>query len=163
MIIKEFRCDTHGDFESTLPICPTCKKISKRVFLTPPNIGSVKEQNVNRVLDDVLPSQNLTNYSNATGYPKPVFSNVYTNQSGLSAGWGLGSLKDLGVRMDQPLQKMDVNTGQRVPVDLASIEANMPKAVSAEVGAQVGSGARVSKGESVLRSLTQVERRYTGE
>jgi len=162
-VIKEYRCNDHGDFESTFPICPTCKKISKRVFLTAPHIGSVKQQNVNRILEDVLPSQNLTNYTNATGYPKPTFSNIYTNQDGLRAGWGMESLKALGVPQDVPLTKVDVNTGQRSPVDLATVAANLPKVVTAEAGAQVGIGSRVAKGNSVLSALTQVERRYDGK
>lgn len=43
MIIKEFRCKKHGDFESSHPICPAlgCRSQNvERVFLTPPGVKS---------------------------------------------------------------------------------------------------------------------------
>ena len=156
MIIKEWRCCT--DFESAIPICPVCKKIAKRVFLTPPRIGSVKEQNVNRILDDVLPAQNLANYSNATGYPKPHFSGIYQNDSGMRAGFGLNNLQNLIPDMpkDAPLMRMNVNTGAREVVNVESWAANLPKAVSAVNGSQIG----VQR--SGLGGRTEIAGRYKG-
>lgn len=157
MITKEFRCpDGHGDFESGLPVCPVCKKMSKRVFLTPPNIGSVKQANINRILDDVLPAQNLANYTNATGYPKPTFKGIYQNESGYVSGWGLDSLPKLipGVNKDVPLSRFDISTGTREQVSLPQIAASLPKAVSAV------NGAPVNKGRQVLSQRTVVEKRW---
>ena len=154
-ITKEFRCDAHGDFESGFPLCPVCKKVSRRVFLTPPGIGSVRAQNINRVLDDVLPSQNLSNYTNATGYPKPTFNSIYTNDSGYSAGWGLDSMKDLLGSKDLPLTRMNPDTGAKETVDVHQWANALPKAVSAVNGQPVGRG-------GMLKSRTAIERRYTG-
>jgi hypothetical protein len=143
-----------------MPLCPTCKRVAKRVFLTPPNIGSVKQSNINRILDDVLPSQNLANYTNATGYPKPTFTGIYQNNSGNVAGWGLDSLPKLlpGVNKDTPLSKFDVNNGVREQVSLPEIAASLPKAVTAVNGVQVGTGRRAG----ALSELTVVEKRWKG-
>ena len=160
MIVKEWRCATDGDFESELPICPKCRKLAKRVFLTPFNIGSVKEQNINRVLDDVLPSQNLSNYTNATGHPKPTFSNIYQNDSGMAAGWGIESMYNLpGVQRmpkEATLARMNPETGAREQIDVAAWANGLPKSVSAVSGSQVGRG-------GMLKARTAIERRYEGK
>jgi hypothetical protein len=150
MVIKEFRCDTHGDFESGLPICPVCKRKAKRVFLTAPNIGSTKFGNINRALDDILPSQHLSNYSNATGYPRPSFSNVFQNSSGFSAGWAdptnversmaeLNRYLPAGAAPMSPVStKLDVETGRVAHVDISQIAKALPRGIGAETGAKVG-------------------------
>lgn len=43
MVLKEFKCATHGVFESSHPICLSfgCRSQAvERVFMTPPNIGT---------------------------------------------------------------------------------------------------------------------------
>jgi hypothetical protein len=159
MVIKEFRCpDGHGDFEGVLPICPKCKKLSKRVFLTPPNIGSTQFGNINRALNEVLPSQNLSNYSNATGYPKPSFGGIYQNSSGMIAGFGVENLHRLlpEVPKDAPLTRMDIHTGRREEVNVAAWANKLPKGVSAVNGSQIGMG------KQALASRTIIEKTYKG-
>src|SRR5579863_3154585 len=151
MVIKEFRCPDCGDFESNLPICPRCKKKgAKRVFLTPPNIGSTMFNNINRALDDMLPSQHLSNYSNATGYPKPTFGNVFQNSSGFSAGWAdpgnvAKSMEEMNrylpagaAPMSPQSTKLDVETGKVAHVDMSAIAQSLPRGVGADAGAKVG-------------------------
>jgi hypothetical protein len=156
-VTKEFRCPDHGDFEHVLPLCPVCKKISRRVFLTPPRIGSVRQQNINRALDDVLPAQNISNYTNATGYPKPTFNGVYQNSSGMMAGWGPDSLSKMipGITRETPLSRLDLATGTRTNVDLSSFAAQLPKSISVTNGAKIG-------GAKMLRDRAVIEKRYRG-
>jgi hypothetical protein len=171
-VIKEFRCpDGHGDFESTLPLCPKCRKLSTRVFLTPPNIGTTGYNNINRILDDTLPRQNLSNYTNATGYPRPTFSNIYQNDSGFSAGWAdpsniessFAELNRYLPRGANPIgttgQKMD-ESGRTSTIDITALAASLPKGVSAKNDVAVGKGVAA---RSALAKMTEVAGRYNGK
>jgi hypothetical protein len=164
MVLKEWRCETHGDFEDSLPLCPRCKRIAKRVFLTPPNIGSVKQQNITRALDHILPSQNLANYSNATGYPKPTFDGVYQNSSGMVAGFGLQNLPRLlpSVPRDAPLGRVDPLTGRREEVNLAAWADKLPKAVSAVNGEKIGQAGYLRDKRTFIEPVGPEKGRYTG-
>lgn len=163
-VIKEWRCDCGREFESDLPLCPQCKRVAKRVFLSAPRIGSTAFGNINRALDTVLPSQHLVNYSNATGYPKPEFGGIYQNSSGMVAGFGLENLHKLlpSVPREAPLGRVDLATGRREQVDVAAWANTLPKGVSAVNGEKIGVGGYLREKRTFIEPVGPEKGRYTG-
>lgn len=52
-VVKEWKCDAHGYFESDEPICPQgCDTVS-RVFLTPVNVKSDRTKNSDKTLSQL--------------------------------------------------------------------------------------------------------------
>lgn len=169
-VIKEWRCSgCELDFESVLPLCPECKRTKptvRRAFRTAPKIASTAFNNINDALSDVLPSQHLSNYSNATGYPKPTFDGIYQNDSGMVAGFGINNLSRLipDVPKGQPLARMDLETGQRQTVDVESWAAKLPQAISVPNGAQVGVARNPAGlgGKTIIQEVGAEKGRYKG-
>lgn len=68
MIIKEFNCKAHGDFESDAPYCPQgCSTEAERVFLTPPSYLSDKTKSSDGHLKQLAFDFKMTNMTNDGG------------------------------------------------------------------------------------------------
>ena len=66
-ILKEFRCPTHGDFESKFAVCPNgCLEV-ERVFLTAPSTVSQRSRNIDTTLKGIAKDHKLSDISNKNG------------------------------------------------------------------------------------------------
>lgn len=100
MILKEWRCDKHGSFESSHAICPAMGCRSEKVereFLTPPHIGTqfVKrhEQGIKKLAD----AYGQTDFKTAR---EGESSKARSTPVGQELLWGNDVQKKLGVGMD---------------------------------------------------------------
>ena len=61
-IVREFCCLAHGAFESSeeTPDCPYGCDTVERAFYTPPSVGSKRTQNIDRTLNSLAKSHNMT-------------------------------------------------------------------------------------------------------
>lgn len=154
MVNKEWSCPKCGEFEAALmvSICPTCHSRVKRVFLTAPTITRATYQRTNKLMDDTLRAQNLTNYSNATGYGnagKATFSNEFQHESGLVAGYGMDFLRRVTNggqlrRLDEGLVQRGVQGDEAYkPVDVARLYPENLAAVT-QAGAKINSKSHLS-------------------
>lgn len=70
MILKEFRCAAHGDFEASHPICPHMGCESEhveRVFLTPVGLRSDRTKATDSTLDGIARDYRLSDMNNRGG------------------------------------------------------------------------------------------------
>jgi hypothetical protein len=98
VIIKEFRCEKHGDFESSHAICPAlgCRSEKvERVFLTAPNIKSEfvtrHEQGIKKLAASYGQSDFKTAREGESSMKSPVGSRLL---------WGNDVQKTLGMDMN---------------------------------------------------------------
>lgn len=52
-VVKEWKCDAHGFFESAEPVCPHGCSTVNRVFLTPVNLQSDRTKRSDKTLDQL--------------------------------------------------------------------------------------------------------------
>jgi hypothetical protein len=103
MILKEWRCDSHGDFEAMLGICSCCGRKATRVFLSPPRIQTGMAKRVDRTLSREFERRGITNFSNSGGVNKftqgrrPDMTYASGNQAGVTAIWGSADLHKYGL------------------------------------------------------------------
>ena len=69
MIVKEYLCAAHGDFDAGEPKCPQgCGgSMVQRVFRTAPTIQSAGYRNMNRTFNSLAQEHGLSNMRNAPG------------------------------------------------------------------------------------------------
>ena len=70
MILKEFACMAHGDFDGFEAVCPKgCKGdgMVQRAFRTPPSIRSSSYGGINKTFDSLASEHGLSNMSNRDG------------------------------------------------------------------------------------------------
>jgi hypothetical protein len=66
-ILKEFRCESHGDFESKFAVCPHgCLEV-ERVILTAPATVSRRTKNIDSTLNGIAKDNKLSDISNKNG------------------------------------------------------------------------------------------------
>jgi hypothetical protein len=93
VIVKEFKCNEHGDFESGIGICPECGEIARRVFNSPVGINSGKAKRIDMVIEGEFARRNISNYTNAGSAPKVNYGSGEYN--GIRAGWGKQQLSQI--------------------------------------------------------------------
>lgn len=163
-VLKAYKCETHGDFEAALSICPTCKRRAKRSGIaeivasrTPPGMGSAKYKNTNRLLETALRDQGLVDYTNKNCHAgeagKAKFRSEWQHTSGLNVGYGFDFLHKISGGAQLASLDMDsVKTGnpQYNPVNPHAL---LPEGLSAVTtpDARIGSAAQ-------LRARTTLER-----
>ncbi len=71
MIIKEYRCKAHGNFESSdeNPVCPYGCDVVDRVFMTPPGFRSDATRRMDSNTEMLAKSYGLTDMNNRGGRP----------------------------------------------------------------------------------------------
>jgi len=72
MLIKEWRCATHGFFEGTLPLCPKMGCDSgqiERAFLTAPKTKSARTRVADHLINQLALDYGLSDISNRGGSP----------------------------------------------------------------------------------------------
>jgi hypothetical protein len=111
MIIKEYKCETDGDFESGVPICPKCGEIAKRTFKTAVGLSFGKAKRIDMVIEGEFARRGISNYTNAYGAPKVDYGD--NNYGGISAGWGKQQLNAIQNQYapSQPLAPPSLPTG----------------------------------------------------
>jgi len=70
MIIKEYVCAAHGDFDADSPTCPhgcSGEGMVERVFRTPVSIGTRQYANINNTLQNIATEYNLSDMNNFSG------------------------------------------------------------------------------------------------
>lgn len=67
-VVKEWRCNAHGDFEGTEPTCPYgCEGTVQRVFLTPAAFRSNRTTRIDHRLENLAKAHGMTDISNRGG------------------------------------------------------------------------------------------------
>lgn len=98
MVIKEWRCKAHGDFESSHPICPAlgCRSQNvERVFLTAPGIKSEFHTRHEKGIAKLASAYGQTDFRNARAGESSIKSPI-----GSKLLWGNEVQKNLGMNMD---------------------------------------------------------------
>lgn len=152
---KEWCCAEHGNFESPISICPTCKRRGTRVFLTAPSVTRANYTKTNAVMEDAFKGNNLRNYTNATGVSRATFQNEFQSDSGLVAGYGKDFLAKISGGAALGRLDLEQTLAQRQAVH-TQVDPNqlMPDNLAATVEA----GARINSA-SHLRPRTTIQAR----
>lgn len=166
--MKSWTCVSHGEFQSPLSICPTCKKRAKRNGLkeiidsqTAPGVTRAIYSDLNHMMEDAMKAGHLRDYSNATGVPKVTFENEFQHESGLVTGYGKDFLHKISG--GAPLATMDldatldrarhtpshqpVEAVHNAPLDLAKYD-NLHATV--EAGGKIGSSRHIAERTNVI-------------
>lgn len=128
-VIKEFECAVHGVFESTHPICTEigCEAEVKRVFLTPPAIGSEYLKRFDKGIRQSVDMMKLGNLRSARA-GEAAFGNggkgmLWSDEVKTALGVDMGGLL---ASASKPL-KVTYRDGR---------EETLPKSVMRELGAE---------------------------
>lgn len=99
MVIKEWKCKTHGVFDSSHPICPAlgCRsKNVERVFITPPGIKSEFVRRHEKGIQKLAAAYGQTDFKTAKAGDASIKSPV-----GSKLLWGNDVKQALGMDMGQ--------------------------------------------------------------
>ena len=161
--MKSWTCSDHGEFSAPISICPVCKKRSKRNGLkeiidsgTPPSQTRASFKKTNELMDTTLRAQNMTNYSNATGYGnagKATFANEYQHDSGLMVGYGMDFLqKYMGGSQLAQVDLEAVRQGKQGPEAYNPVDVKKLADWTATVpaGSTIGSASHIRERTNVI-------------
>jgi hypothetical protein len=66
-VLKEYRCEKHGIFESRFPVCPKgCVEV-ERIFTQAPGLVSKRTRNIDATLQGIAKDHKLSDLSNKNG------------------------------------------------------------------------------------------------
>lgn len=153
-VIKEFKCESHGVFESSHPICPNfgCRSLKvERCFMTPPKIGTQFVKRHEAGMKKLADAYGQTDWNTT----KPGDTSKVLAK-GPQMLWGTDVKKELGMDMNalatQASQPFTVDrkdgTRETVPhgMRLAATDLGLTQRVLPPVGEMT-----VSAGESKMK------------
>jgi hypothetical protein len=100
-VTKEWECMEHGTFECSHPICPALgcdSKLVKRVFLTPPNIGSSELKRFNEGIKKSADMYGINNFRTARA-GEAAYGGEAAKAASTQVLWGDDIQKTLGLNM----------------------------------------------------------------
>lgn len=157
MVIKEWRCKDHGDFEGSHPICPGmgCRSQSvERVFLTPPGFKSDAlkrhEAGIKQLAQDYGQSDFRSARSGETSKARSVGDRLLWGDEGAKA-IGMSSFGDITARTSQPftVQRPD---GRSETVPHGMQQAARDVGITALPVPKAAGGLTVHKSEQQMRN-----------